>query len=389
MTETIFLRTLTGSGTLVELHYSSTAEAGFGNLSIAGQELMNINPFCISSYLAFRYVVDPDQSWLPDVRPTYPKVEESQQVAVGSAKEILASLRDTIGRRESHEKTGIFLSGGIDSAIIAALLPVGTKAYTINFIADSGAREINFSRKYAEVHGLDLTSIDVTWQDYVNYEEHLMASKKAPLHPVEVALFKAAQKAHQDGLTSVFVGNGADSTFGGMDKLLSREWTFEEFVERYTFINPEKILEDPVDLRSVYRRYRTSTGVDVLSFLKYVHGAGIIQAFNNSVHAAGIELIEPFEKMKLKGHLDIERIRGGEPKYYLVELFRRLYPDIDPPRKIPFARPMDEWLSDYAGPTANVFKDDLDMSGFSGDQKYLIRSLDGFLSYLEKENICR
>jgi hypothetical protein len=73
----------------------------------------------------------------------------------------------------------------------------------------------------------------------------------------------------------------------------------------------------------------------------------------------------------------------------LFEVFGRLYPKLEAPQKVPFARPMDEWLSGYDGPLSSVFKEKIDMSALTGDQKYLIRSLDKFVSLLEGGVLCR
>jgi len=71
----------------------------------------------------------------------------------------------------------------------------------------------------------------------------------------------------------------------------------------------------------------------------------------------------------------------------LVEVFKSLYPDIAHPNKIPFARPMTEWLSNYKGPKSGIFRENLDMASFSGDQRYLLHCLDKFVYLLETGNI--
>ncbi len=343
----------------------------------------------LSYYLGLRFIPYDNSEWLPRIAPILPVIQPSDQKAVGSVREILDALHESVNRIQSLDETAIFLSGGIDSAILAALLPRGTRAYTIDFMAEKGMGELEKAELHAKICGLDLKVVTVGWQDYKQYEDELMVMKKAPLHAVEVALHKAALIAKRDGVKQVLVGNGADSTFGGMDKLLSRDWTFEEFFKRYTFIHPEQALKEWIDLRPVYEPYRRGEMIDYIGFLKNIHGIGIIQAFNNSVQGTGIKLVEPFEEMKLKGALDLERIRHGEPKYLLFELFRQLFPGVDAPGKIPFARPMDEWLSDYKGPNHPVFLDSLDMEQFSGDQKYLFYCLDRFLYLLERGIICQ
>lgn len=349
--------------------------------------MKHLDGFCLSSYLAFRYVAKKNHEWLPGVRPEFPSQADDDLILVGSSQEILSTLRRLVASLPSIERTGIFLSGGIDSAILAALLPEGTIAYTINFMAASGANEGERAVRYARQYNLKHKIIQVNWEDYEEYEPLLMSMKKSPLHPVEVALYKASFTAKTDGVETIILGNGADSTFGGLDRLLSKDWTFEDFMARYTFVNPASVLKEPASIHEVYEPYRRGENIDYIEFLKKVHGIGVIQAFNNSTRSAGISVAEPFERMKLKGGLDLHRIRAGEPKYLLVDVFKELYPGITIPCKIPFARPMDEWLVNYSGPKSEVFRSGLDMSAFTGDQKYLIRCLDRFIELLEAGKI--
>ena len=342
-----------------------------------------IHPYCLSSFLAFRYVVDPAAEWRPGIRPLFPEVSAQGQIPVETIEEIEARLRGIVAARFSPA-TGILLSGGIDSAILAALLPSGTRAYTIKFNADRFLDESIQARAYADRLGLRHTVVEVDWQDYAAFGAALMRRKKAPLHAIEVALHKAARAARADGLDTLIVGNGADSTFGGMDKLLSRDWTPEEFYRRYTFVDPFLALRDPVDLRSVYRPYLKSDGlIDVQRFLKTVHGLGIIQSFENAIRSAGLSLLEPFEQLRYVHPLDLARIRAGESKYLLKALFRRLFAGLEPPEKIPFARPMDTWLADWRGPGRAEFKSGVDWGAFTGDQRWLVHVLERFLDLLD------
>jgi len=81
--------------------------------------------------------------------------------------------------------------------------------------------------------------------------------------------------------------------------------------------------------------------------------------------------------------LNLARIRGGDSKYILRQLFKDIYPGIDVPDKIPFARPMDQWLLSWPGPCRQEFKERLDMGLFTGDQKWLIYCLERFLNIFE------
>jgi len=319
--------------------------------------------------------------WNEEYIPTYPSFSKTPQKKIHCVDDIDRFLCEYI-KKNCDDTTCIFLSGGIDSAILASYLPEGARAYTIKFDADGAVDESKDAQRYADRYGLNLDVVNVTWHDYIENEPKLMRNKKSPLHPVEVGLYVTSCVAKKDGMDKILLGNGADSTFGGMDKLLSKDWNFEEFVERYSFVNASQILINPVSMLDEYNRYKKEkNGIDYISFLKNTHGTGIIQAFDNAIGLAECTTLEPYEEMTLESPLDLNRVRLGEPKYMLAELFKKRYPGLLPAKKIPFARPMDQWLLGWAGPQRREFRENC-VSGLTGDQKYLIHSLERFLNLL-------
>lgn len=338
------------------------------------------NPYCLSSFLAFRYVVKDGLSWKDGVLPVLPRLSKKDQTGVTSAEEIINHFRNQLSITKN---TGILLSAGIDSAILASFLPAGTKAYTIRFIAEGAVDESVEAGVYANKLNLSHSVIDVFWEDYLKYSDILMQNKKSPLHAIEVGLYKAALTAKQDGVDQLIVGNGADSTFGGMDKLLSRDWTYEEFKKRYTFVEPSEVLKNFEDIDEVYRPYKKDDGIEVSAFLKTVHGIGIVQTFNNAIEAAGCKVITPYESLFLDAPLEIERIRRGESKYILRKVFESRFPNYSIPEKIPFARPMDQWLANWEGPSRAEFLENIDINKFTGDQKWIIYCLERFMNLFD------
>jgi asparagine synthetase B (glutamine-hydrolysing) len=338
----------------------------------------------MSSYLALRYVADEQGEWVSGVGPELAQIEPQALLKIKTGSEVLKKLRGIVEAACRNERVGILLSSGMDSAIIAAFVPPGTPAYTVRFVAEGFVDEVGGARRVAERLEFEHTVVDVTWKDYQASLDPLMRRKRAPLHPVEVGLYKAARVAAHDGVKMLLVGNGADSTFGGLDKLLSRDWTFAEFVRRYTFLDPARVLRQPVSMVDVFEPYRRGDGIDVVGFLKVVHGLGIVQMFENAVGAAGCAMIAPFEQLVLDTPLDMQRIRSGESKYILREVYSALYPNLDVPEKIAFARPVTQWLRDWPGPTRAEFLDNLDMTAFTGEQRWQLYCLDRFLRLLDE-----
>ena len=84
---------------------------------------------------------------------------------------------------------------------------------------------------------------------------------------------------------------------------------------------------------------------------------------------------------------DIEktvRVRNGEPKYLIRELFAKKYPNFPVPNKTPMPRPVDSYFEDWQGPTRSEFKKNLDMEKFTGNQKWQLWCLERFLNLIEK-----
>ena len=60
--------------------------------------------------------------------------------------------------------------------------------------------------------------------------------------------------------------------------------------------------------------------------------------------------------------------------------FEKKYPDIPVPDKVPMPRPVDDYFKNWKGPKRLEFKSDLDMSQFTGNQKWQLWCLERFLN---------
>jgi len=337
--------------------------------------------FCMSRFLAFRFIENETDNFFPDLRHTvWKRPANPDLVAVDSAEEVERAARAEIERYYVKGRTAIFLSGGIDSAILASLLPAGTKAYTFHCVAEGAINETEQAAKYAKTCGLDHEVIDMNWSDFEELTPELLKYDGVPFHSIEVQLLKAARVAKAAGYDRLILGDGADTVFGGLDGFLSQDRTLEEFRDRFAYVKPELALREPVDVREVYRRYLREDGtVDAPA---YVHNVFAIESTCSYMHAfglAGIDTCAPYCAMRLARPLDIARIRRGESKYLLRELFAKRYPGMAIPVKIPMPRATTQWFADWEGPKRPEF-----ISGcqakMTGDQKWLVWCLEQFLN---------
>lgn len=301
--------------------------------------------YCMSSYLAFRYIEKPEMEFKEGFKHSLePLALEDEIVPVSSAEEMDAQLKKTFKKLEG-KRMAIFLSGGMDSAILASYMP-GCDAYTFRFLGgEYHKEELARAEYYADYYHLNLHYIDITWDTVINHLEPVMKAKCAPVHSIEPQLLQAALQAKEDGAEVIILGESADSIFGGLDGLLAKDWTIDEFKQRYMFTNPADVLVDSEDMSYLFERYRKDGDkIDFQAFIKDVFGIESGGSYINSFGVAGLEYFTPFAFMKVKGGLDLERIRKGDTKYLIRDLFRMKYPRYPVPEKIPMPRPVDAYL---------------------------------------------
>ena len=181
----------------------------------------------------------------------------------------------------------------------------------------------------------------------------------------------------------MLIGESSDVVFGGMDGLLSQDWDFDDFVKRFTFTNPDEVLRTRVSVQYLYERYRTGEKINFQDFIYDNYYIENYNSFTNAFDVAGMPYYDPYERLKMAEPLDLFRVRHGESKYLIRELFAMKYPEIPVPNKIPFPRPVDAYFADWKGPTRPEFRDDLDMSRFNGNQKWQMYCLERFLNLFE------
>ena len=340
--------------------------------------------FCMSSYLAFRYIEDDEKNFYEGLHHQNMKlIPENERVPVRTSDDIDKEIRKQMDQF-SDKKRGVMLSGGMDSAIVASYLS-GCDAYTFRFMGGEFQKEeLARAEYYAKYYGLNLHYVDITFDTVEKFTDPVMRRKAAPVHSIEPQILQAALQAKNDGLEVMFVGESSDLIFGGMDGLLAKDWTFEEFVRRYTFTNPADVLNEPVSMAYLFERYRKENNyIDYIRFMDDVFSVESSGSYWNAFAVAKMSYYDPYAQLIMSEPLDLNRVRNGEPKYLIRELMHKKYPDIPVPNKNPMPRPVDEYFKNWKGPTRPEFKNNLDMSKFTGNQKWQLWCLERFLNLYE------
>lgn len=336
--------------------------------------------YCASSFLMYRTIIDESKKFYDNVTPNFVKIPENRE-SIKNSEELYESLKRQIEEVSKNKKVALALSGGIDSAVLAKFLPENTMTYTFKCIVPgkSVTDETERARKYANECKLKNKVIEIYWEDFEKYSPILMKHKGAPIHSIEVQIYKAALQAKKDGIDILIFGESADCLYGGLSNVLSRDWTFGEFIDRYSYVMPYKVLKNfEMDLSPILKYTKEDGYVDVHEFYGNVFFKESINSYYNACETAGIECYLPFANTIMGVPLELKLVREGNNKYLIRNVFKKLYKDFEVPPKTPMPRPMNEWFEKWEGPNSSIFYPKCALN-MSGDQKWLIWVLNKFI----------
>lgn len=344
--------------------------------------------YCMNSFLMYRTIADHTKTFKQGIKPKFFE-EPKNRCKIHNSLELENYIKKYM-KENVDDKTALMLSGGIDSAILAYFMPKGSVAYTMRCIdPDSDVKYLDESesaKRIADICGLEHRIIDITWNDYKKFSPLLMEHKGAPIHSIEPQIYKTALQAKKDGFTKLIFGESADVIYGGLDKLLSKDWNFNDFCNRYIYADPTKILKNGKKDFTPFEKYRKDNNkIDFVSFIAeffYAEGAG---SYTNACELAGVQFLSPYNTSTLAVPLDLNRIRGGDSKYFVREVYRKLFPDVKMNKKNPMPRAVKEWLKEWNGPTREEFIPNC-VQGLNGDEKWQVYILEQYLNQIEKDD---
>ncbi len=177
--------------------------------------IRQLRPGSILKYRKNDFVLEQEQYFVPSLRPEGREGERAR-----SQKEWVAQLDQVISdsvqaHMESDAEIGVFLSGGVDSGLVAAEY-TGEKAYTVGFGEEgSKCNEIPFARQLAEELGLRHKGKNISEREFWEAVPEVLYYMDEPLgDPSAVALYFLAREASKQVRVAVS-GEGADELFGG------------------------------------------------------------------------------------------------------------------------------------------------------------------------------
>ena len=206
---------------------------------------VKLNLHAVASFLTFAYLPDSETllenvfELLPahtlkispdgktELTNYYEPIEKIDEKT--SVKKHIKNLRQTLENSilnklpESNEEIGVFLSGGIDSSLVAALAtkfhPEKVRTYSISF-GDDNPNETAYSGLVAAHCGTNHQVLSFNGKQIAKYLAETVALLDCPVgDPLTVPNFLLAKAAAKEGLSHVFNGEGGDPCFGGPKNL--------------------------------------------------------------------------------------------------------------------------------------------------------------------------
>lgn len=143
---------------------------------------------------------------------------------------------------------GVFLSGGLDSAIMAKLtqdrLPYRMHSYTASWAGNTQESELQSATALATYLGLDHTNLIIDAHSWFNAFVESSIFRDAPhSEPADAVFYLLAQRAAQD-VKVVVTGEGSDELFGGYPKYKVERWA------QMPLVQPMAQLAGAIKLRS-------------------------------------------------------------------------------------------------------------------------------------------
>ncbi|MGR3303193.1 MAG: asparagine synthase (glutamine-hydrolyzing) [Candidatus Scalindua sp.] len=275
------------------------------------------------------------QYWhLPDEEKEPPCDEELRELIVSSVSY----------RCISDVPVGSYLSGGIDSTIIASLASK-PNTWTVGFADNNEFYWADLAAKHLKsIH----SEVLINKEEFVELAKEMIAKRKEPLSvPNEVLLYKMTREVKNEN-TVILSGEGADELFYGYDRIFiwaaNHTWDIEEFSNLYSYGTNDDV-EIVEEALSPFIHQKKA--IDIVSaFFQTAHLHGLLRRLDNSTMQCSVEARVPFVDHRL-----VERMAGvpfnyrmeeGSIKAPLKRIFKSLVPhEIINRAKIGFPVPLD------------------------------------------------
>lgn len=213
-------------------------------------------------------------------------------------------ISDAVRIREIADvPIGSYLSGGLDSTIVAGLA-TQLDTWTVGF-ADHN--EFEWGRLAANKFGSQHHEVIIDYAEFLLLAKEMVLKRQEPLSvPNEVLLYRMTQEVALKNKV-ILSGEGADELFFGYDRIFSwaahHEWDLQEFSRLYSYGSHDdfEIVEDAI--RPFL--HRGDALAIVSAFFQVAHLHGLLRRLDSATMLCSVEAREPFVDYRL-----VERLAG-------------------------------------------------------------------------------
>ena len=296
----------------------------------------------------------------------FPKGEQGDP----NDEEIAELLKSSVKYRcISDVEVGSYLSGGVDSTLIAALAEK-VHSWTVGY---PSLNEFEWGRMGAEFIGTTHREVLLKEEEFLSIATSMVQKRREPLSvPNEVLLYEMTKEVKKMN-TVILSGEGADELFFGYDRIFNwagnNIWDLNSFDELYSYGSHKdnEILEDVL---APFMDYGSCIEI-VAAFFQVAHLHGLLRRLDNATMLCSVEARVPFVDHRL-----VERMAGVSFNYRfhnniskcpLKSIFSEYLPkEIIDRKKVGFPvpltnifpdknDPMDQWLQ-FNLDTLNISK---------------------------------
>lgn len=228
----------------------------------------------------------------------------------------------------SDVPVGSYLSGGLDSTIVAGLAEK-PHTWTVGF---NDCNEFEWARLAADRFDSVHSEVLIDRAEFVGLTKFMVQKRREPLSvPNEVLLYQMTKEVKKKN-TVVLSGEGADELFFGYDRIFrwaaNSPWSIEKFNELYSYGSNDdlEVLEDALAPFMHLKR-----PIDkVAAFFQVAHLHGLLRRLDNSTMLCSVEARVPFVDYRLVERLAgvsyDYRMQAGVVKAPLKRVFNKLVP---------------------------------------------------------------
>lgn len=302
------------------------------------------------------------------------EMEDNEQKILKNLAEL---VEDSILLRTKNcaHKYGAFISGGIDSSLIACIAKPDF-LYTAHYDY-SDFDELDYAKLIAKQLRKDLTIVTPTKEDFLNTRKKIAYTLDTPCTWTSFTLWMLLQKAKEDGVKVTMSGEGADEIFAGYHRyhLLNHDEQIHqlEAMKQYSYLigkyygspvdrymklvnRSENIYDEKVNnyLHSTIEYYHQKMSKDIVHFMGlndfYSTMQVLLQMSDRVNMAHGIENRSPFMDHRLITFAfsmpSKYKIKNGITKWVLKEVAKKFIPKEIAERidKRGFSAPVNKWF---------------------------------------------